>query len=664
MSRTLGERLALRDERAFVGRAQELARLERMFAPEGAASVAFVHGRGGIGKSALLRELARRGSRRGWNARFVEGRDLAPTPDALEDALSGVRGDERPVLVLDSYERMAALGGYLRRGLLPSLAEDALILIGSRQPPEGAWFREGWEHLTLELELGPLPDRAAAELLSARGIGDEPARGEALAWARGSPLALTLAAEVIDADPQWRQGSAARRSEMLRALLARVAESELDATHGETLKVAAIARVTNRELLAEVLPGADADDAFEWLATRTFAEPVGEGIALHEEIRSALRDELRIEDQTRERELRRRIADHLYGRLAAGERLRTIDLAHLIENPAIRWGYSWEGSSRFHVDDVRPGDVERIEAVLEGTPYAEHWRGTRRYFEQSPEHVAVARDADERACGYAVAVSPGTAPGFARADPVLGGWLEHARASAADGEAVLWRDSVDLTRDAESGVMAMLGMAGILRSTLENPRFAYLPINRALPGAAAFSAALGARHLAELDIRQSALEIECHLVDYGPGGILAAQRDLVYRELGITPPPAAESGRAGVDFATVRAALRSLKVPHELAASPLATGGTPEARVEHVRELLGGAAERAFGTTDDERLLQRVLVRGYVDPASSHEVAARELHLSRSAYFRRLRAATARVTDYLAERTTRGSEPPDSVRRD
>jgi hypothetical protein len=66
------------------------------------------------------------------------------------------------------------------------------------------------------------------------------------------------------------------------------------------------------------------------------------------------------------------------------------------------------------------------------------------------------------------------------------------------------------------------------------------------------------------------------------------------------------------------------------------------------REALRDAADRAFGDTADERLLREVLLRGYFDPSSSHEAAARELHLSRAAYFRRLRAASERVAAWIA----------------
>ena len=84
----------------------------------------------------------------------------------------------------------------------------------------------------------------------------------------------------------------------------------------------------------------------------------------------------------------------------------------------------------------------------------------------------------------------------------------------------------------------------------------------------------------------------------------------------------------------VRDALRSLHLPHVV---------SPE-----LRARLQDAADHAFGETPDEQLLRSVLLRGYFEPASSHEHAARELHLSRAAYFRRLRSASERVAAWLA----------------
>ena len=407
--------------------------------------------------------------------------------------------------------------------------------------------------------------------------------------------------------------------------------------------------MTTVELLRSVLADSDPELAYEQLRALTFTEPLGDGLTLHELVRKALRADLRRRDQERERELRRRIVDYLYEQARRGDPLISIEMAHLIENAAIKWGFGWAGSVDYRIDDVRAGDAELVATLLAGRDFAEWWRLSRRFFSEAPERVAIARDAEDRLCGYLVCMTSATAPEFAREDPLVGPWLVHARSDARFGDAVLWHDSVDFTGDRRGRVQAMLGMAGILRSGASNPRFAYMPINPANPDALTFARALGAEHLTELDLEIGHHRIECHRIDYGPGGLVAAQRAVVYAELGLAPPSPGD-GERRVDLEDVREALRNFRVPHELARSPLASGETPEERAESVRELLRDAAERAFGDNENEKLLRRVLIRGYLEPAPSHEQAAIDLSLSRAAYFRRLRAAAERVAEYLAAR--------------
>src|SRR3954447_12309300 len=167
---TLGARMARRDQQAFVGRRRELAELDRLFVDDPPASVVLLHGPGGIGKSTTLRELERRGREAGWTPVSVEGRDLPPVPDALEAALAPARAAERPLLLIDTYERMTALGGYLRRGLLPSLPDRAVVVIAGREAPDPGWFAGGWEGVAGEFELGELPPGEALELLETHGL--------------------------------------------------------------------------------------------------------------------------------------------------------------------------------------------------------------------------------------------------------------------------------------------------------------------------------------------------------------------------------------------------------------------------------------------------------------------------------------------------------------
>ncbi len=645
---TLGGRIGDLDRERFVGRTAELAFLERCLDDDRSASVMLVHGDGGIGKSTFLREFERRAKARGLETFFVEGRELPPLPDALEAVLASARERERPVILIDTYERMSALDGYLRRELLPSLPARSVIVIAGRAAPDPGWFAGGWEEVATEFELGRLADDDALALLALHGLADRRAPA-VVDWADGSPLALALAGDIAAADTLWAPAEGEEKPEIVRSLIRRLVESELGDVGLSALGVAAIARVTTVELLRAVIPDTDAESAYERLRSLSFAEPLADGLTLHELVRKALHADLRRRDQERERELRRRIVDHLYERALRGDLLISIDMAHLIENAAIKWGFGWEGSVYYRIDDVRPGDADEVARRMAERGFSDFWQVTSRWFEGAPERVAIARDTEDRVCGYLVAMTPSTAPEFADDDPLVGRWLAHARADVSLGDSVLWHDSVDFTGDPRGRVQAMLGMAGILRSGTTNPRFAYLPINPAYPDALTFARALGAQHLAELDYQVGSHRLECHRLDAGPGGMIAAERATVYAELGLAAPGTSSSSFS-FDGDAVRQALRNFRIPHELARSPLAAGETPDERAESVRDLLRDAADRAFGDNENEKLLRRVLIRGYLEPAPSHEQAAIDLSLSRAAYFRRLRTAAERVAEYLAAR--------------
>ena len=280
----LGTRMARRDRAAFVGRAGELEAIAELFVDDPAASVVLVHGPGGIGKSALLRQVADRGRHAGWSPVLVEGRELPPVPDAIEEALAAAHEHERPLILIDTYERMTALGGHLRRALLPSLPEHAIVVVAGRQAPERGWFEGGWETITREIELGPLSLAESEELLGAHGLSG--ARLDELAhWSGGSPLALTLSVAAVQ-DDGWSP-QAGETGEMVRALVRRLAEAEIEGRYRDVLGVACIARVTTLELLRDVLPETDPAEAMRWLESRSFAEALGGGLTLHDLVRRA-----------------------------------------------------------------------------------------------------------------------------------------------------------------------------------------------------------------------------------------------------------------------------------------------------------------------------------------------------------------------------------------
>src|SRR3954469_6060153 len=194
-ARTLADRLAEADEQRFVGRRRELALFDRLLVDEPPFHIVLLHGPGGMGKSTLLREIARRGRAAGFAPVMVDGRALDPVPGAIESALAGVEELWRPLLLFDTFERIEALGGWMRERLLPSLPAAAIVVLAGRRPPDPDWMQGGWESLVVEVPLEPLGDEEPLELVHAHGVADEPAARELLRWAEGSPLALTLGAD-------------------------------------------------------------------------------------------------------------------------------------------------------------------------------------------------------------------------------------------------------------------------------------------------------------------------------------------------------------------------------------------------------------------------------------------------------------------------------------
>ena len=648
MRKTLAGLVAARDAARFVGRVVELIRLEGMLTHDPPVNVVLLHGPGGVGKSALMRELARRAAARGATIVEVEARGLAPLAEELDRALAPAMTAPSPLVLLDSWERLAALDGHLRRHILPRLPAGALVVIASRHAPGRSWFSAGWDHVVLDLPLSPLGADDADALLAVRGVEDAGRRAAAVAWAGGSPLALVLVANASVAIPAGPDADAP--PEVVDALLRRLLDSQPEGEGRAVLAVAALARVTTPALLAAVLPDVDAARCFAWLCEHPSAEPLGDGVTLHDLVGRTLRADLRGRDPELERDLRRRLVDALYARGAGDGLLRlTLDLQHLVQDPAIRWGFAWDPSGKLRIDGPRLGDADAI-AARSGRAARVWLADARRWFDEAPERVTVIRDEDDVIAGYGIAATPANAPAFAAEDPVFGPRLRHAARKVPGGAAVVFRQAVDLTHGTGASVTSLLGLAGILGSGLSNPAAAYLPIVRGDAAAEAFSAACGARPIDELVVERAGVRVECHNLDYGPGGLLAFQHAAVYRELGLPPPATLPT------LEEIRQALRQLDSPELLGRGPLAPAtGTLEERAAAVRARIEQAVEEEFGDSAEDRELREALVRAYLDPAASPEQAAADLNLSRAAYLRRLRAAVARVAAHIAtERRVKG----------
>ncbi|UQU66884.1 tetratricopeptide repeat protein [Couchioplanes caeruleus] len=209
------------DVRAFTGRTDELAALDRLLAPPGGEepplTVALLSGTAGVGKSALAVRWAHRVRDAFPDGQLyvnLRGYD-AEQPVAVADALAGfltalgVRGSEIPpgtderagryrseltgrrmLVLLDNASSVEQV-----RPLLPGTG-SCLVLVTSRDSLPGMVAVHGAERVNLDLL--PLPDAVGllAKLIGAR-VDREPAPAAELAAACARlPLALRIAAEL------------------------------------------------------------------------------------------------------------------------------------------------------------------------------------------------------------------------------------------------------------------------------------------------------------------------------------------------------------------------------------------------------------------------------------------------------------------------------------
>jgi hypothetical protein len=626
------DRIDQLDAARFVGRTDVVDPIVRLLKVGDEGDVILVHGPGGIGKSALLRELSRQAKSFGRPVYALDGRLILTSLDGVRAALIGVVDDEQPVVLIDSFERMAALAPALRDEILPSLPAAAVVVIAGRQIPDGMWFRDGWEHIARDVKLRPLLDDEASQLLGHLGVTGDNAL-QTRQWAKGSPLALNVGGAAVNDTVLVGQG-------LEETIVYRMMGNDLHEVDTELVAVVAIARSVDRPLLAAVLREGDPKVAYEELRNLAVAEPFGNRVTVHELVRTALRADLRSRDEASYRELVCRIADHLCERVLGGEPELVAEVADLIESDAVQWGVS----GRFRTDRPGPDDAEEVAAAL-GPERSGGWAETRRFFDEAPECVMVAREVGGRLAGFTIATTPNKAPAWTAEDPVLGPWLAHARANVTDGNAIIWRDAVNLMQlddgTPDPGVIALLNVPAHLTQQLPVAAAFYGVVDSEDVALAATSQGLGAVHVPELDISYGGRVRQCHVLTYGPRGLVGQLQGLVHMEQSV---PLDLSDTLGVSEVDVRRALRDFHDPAGLAANPLGRVFGVGQRADRLRDMLERSVREGFGESASERGLRHLVERTYIDPSGGHQLAMMEANLSRTSYYRRLAQAVHRVT--------------------
>jgi len=152
----LGDLLDDARRRTFVGRRRELASFDDALGGRSPRRVLLVHGPGGIGKTTLLLEFRGRARDAGRTAVLIDAREIDPSPEGFEQAVLAALGERGgngqaadllagAVLLVDGYEQLRPIDGWLRRMFLPALPADGLVVLAGRDAPAALWRTDpGW----------------------------------------------------------------------------------------------------------------------------------------------------------------------------------------------------------------------------------------------------------------------------------------------------------------------------------------------------------------------------------------------------------------------------------------------------------------------------------------------------------------------------------------
>ncbi len=686
---TLGDLLASRRQRRFVGRASEVELFRvALDSPEPVFRVLHVYGPPGIGKTSLLDVCAGLSADAGARVVRLDGRDLDPSPAALlqalglvievpegEGAIAGPPDDGRVVVLLDSYERLAPVDDWVRTRLLPRVPATGLVVIAGRAAPGPAWRADpAWRELLRVVSLRNLSPEDSRVYLNACGI-DHDRHDHLVELAHGHPLGLSLLADVV-----VRGGAAAADTltpDLVGTLLRRFVEIVPSELHRRALEVCAVARVTTEALLREVLGLDDAYELFTWLRGLSFVESGNAGVFPHDLARDALEADLRWRDPDGYRLVFRGIRGYINNclRTSVGhEQQRAIfDAKYMFRRlPGVVSPVDWGAWGDRYPESAGPGDRESILGLVLA------WEGeaaaavAARWWELQPEGFFVVRSQDRLIGGFLAL-------------------LDLTRASAEDivadpGARAAWEfagqhapprptDSVTQTRfiidrEVYQGPSPTLNAAPILtmQRYLSTPNLAWDFLTLAeperwdeyfasadMPRAAGADFWVGTRRygLFAHDFRRVPVDGLLELVTER-----ALNQDVAPSAHTVEPALLVLSQPEFDD--SVRQALRDLRRPDLLARNPLLR--TRLAR-DHGDEQVAGAAtlealvDDALGALREhprDNKLWRAVERTYVRPAATQERAAAALGLPFSTYRRHLTQGVDRIVAWMWDREVYG----------
>jgi hypothetical protein len=665
----LGDLLDTARRERFVGRRPELASFDDALAGRSPRRVLFVHGQGGIGKTTLLQQFRARAQAAGRSVMQVDGRDVDPTPEGMEAAVRDAvdhHSDRRPiadlltdaVLLVDGYEQLAPVDGWLRDDLIPRLSADTVVVLAGRDRPAPPWRTDlGWQHLVAIHRLDPFDPTESGELLAHAGVVP-PARPHLVRLGRGHPLTMALLADLASAGRA--PDTLADAPDLISALLESFLRDVPSDAHLTGLASCAIAWLTTEDLL-EQLVGSDAATVWRWLAGLPFITAGPRGLSAHDLTRDVLDAEFQRRAPQRYDAYHRVIYAHTIAslRAAAGTdgQLQAQQLFFLLRNNPLAAAVSAlraRGSAT--VVAARPDEHDLVCAIIERFEGPASAQLARDWLSEQPERLRVVRTSDG-VTGFAYPVLCPSGSGLEDRDPVVRATLDHIAREAPlrPGERVVVCRFFAGTRRHQRDPYAMLAGNVAHLTELVNRPFAWSVC------VAAETEDVGPF----LEYWAFAPLLEVHF-----GGIRHVAYGIDWRRLPVDawldlmreraqsgqtgPPPAALLRPPPLDrtrfAAAVKTALQNLHRPDQLATNPLlgsalaATATGPDAG--RLRTTIDSAVAH-LGNQPKGDQLRAVLHRTYLHAAPSQEAAAEVLDLPLSTYRRHLARALEQLTDLL-----------------